>query len=515
MPNLKHWKESFSTNSRIIWMSFSGKTGIILLILFLVMAGYVVAFYYPTITTEYAQGVTALWPYKYPVNAPPCWSVSNKFNQRIDIRYGDLNKTGIEKTLITVQGLFGPIKIEGYKTEYFYKFKYKSNAFPSDVLVSTAVRVGENVSFIKLYYTLDRPDGSRITFYDSTLQTGKITALYGAIERKGNNISVLPLGLTYISQSNRIYSFLMRSLQKLYANTSIIVNPIIDNELLFAKVVNGSKGETLVPLKGDYTINITAVFLPEKGVSPTSNRGSVNLTSFEWKFMPNCYGLFGTDNQARPIGLGLLLGVPFAFVIGFTVTFVSTFVGAIYGTLAGFWKDIRGEALMRVADIVNSLPFLPILIVLSYIFRQSITLMVLAGLMILLFWAGPVIVIRSAALQISEQLYVEAARASGAGASRIIFRHIFPQVLPYTIAIAVLSIPGIIVTEAGLALLGFGDPTAPTWGKMLQNAYNSQAILNGWWWTYLFPGLALVVFSATFLLLGRAIEPIVAPKLQK
>ena len=135
--------------------------------------------------------------------------------------------------------------------------------------------------------------------------------------------------------------------------------------------------------------------------------------------------------------------------------------------------------------------------------------------MIILFWAGPVIIVRSAALQISEQLYIEAAKASGASTSRIILRHIFPQILPYTLAIAVLSIPGIIVTEAGLSLLGFGDPTAPTWGKMLQNAYDSQAVINGWWWTYLFPGLALVVFSATFLLIGRAIEPLVAPKLQK
>ncbi|MEB3758010.1 MAG: ABC transporter permease [Desulfurococcales archaeon] len=514
MVKLKYWKESFSNTWRIIWMSWAGKIGIVMLIIFLILAGYVVVAYYPTVTTEYTQGISSIWPFNYPFNAPPCWSVSNKF-KGMDIKYSDLNTTGIQKGIITMQGLFGPIKVVGYKVDYYYSFDYHSKGFPSDVLVVTGVYVGQNVTFVKVKYTLTRPDGSQIVFYDSTVEHGKETVIYGALERTEKGTIELPLGLRKVSESDLIYDYFLNSLEKIYNNTGVIIGPKYAQELIFGKVVNMNGKPTLVPLNGKYTINISITFIPAKGVSPNSPDGRANLTSFEWKLMPNCYGLFGTDNEARPVGLGLLLGIPYAFLIGFTVTFISTFIGAIYGTLAGYWKDIKGEALMRIADITNSLPFLPILIVLSYVFRQSITLMVLAGLMILLFWASPVIIVRSAALQISEQLYVEAARASGAGTSRIIFRHIFPQILPYTVAIAVLSIPGIIVTEAGLSLLGFGDPTAPTWGKMLQNAYDSQAVINGWWWTYLFPGLALVVFSATFLLIGRAIEPIVAPKLQK
>ncbi|MEB3757161.1 MAG: ABC transporter permease [Desulfurococcales archaeon] len=514
MVKLKYLRESLSETSRIIWMSWAGKIGIVMLIFFLILAGYVIAAYYPNVTAQYTQGISSVWPFEYPFNAPPCWAVSDKF-KGMDIKYGNLNTTGIQKGLITVQGLFGPKQIEGYMLNYHYTFNYTSDAFPSDILMVTGIKTGSNLTFVKVKYVLTRPDGTEIVFYDSTLETGKETMIYGALERTEKGVITLPLGLRKVSESDLIYDYFIDSLEKIYNGTGVVIGPKYAQQLIFGKVVNENGKPELVPLKGRYTINLTITFLTEKGVTPESPEGRVNLTSFEWKLMPNCYGFFGTDNEARPIGLGLVMGVPYAFLIGFTVTFISTFIGAIYGTLAGFWKDIKGEILMRIADITNSLPFLPILIVLSYVFRQSITLMVLAGLMIILFWAGPVIIVRSAALQISEQLYVEAARASGAGTSRIIFRHIFPQILPYTVAIAVLSIPGIIVTEAGLSLLGFGDPTAPTWGKMLQNAYDSQAVINGWWWTYLFPGLALVVFSATFLLIGRAIEPIVAPKLQK
>ena len=515
VAKIRHLRESFSSNMRIVLMSTAGKIGLSMLLILLIIAGYVIIAYYPETTTEYTQGVTSIWPYKYPFNAPPCWSVKNKF-KGLNIEHDSIEVDGPKQGVITIPGLFGPKQVNGIKVLYTAAFNYTSNAFPSDVLVSTVIHIGANITYANVVYVLERPDGSSVVFFNSTLESGKDAVLYGVVERSGNKITAHPLGLRKVSESDAIYNYFISSLKSLYNGTHQIIDPKFAQRLLFGQVIKKDGGrEELVPLKGVYHIKLYITYIPEKNVKPYSREGGVNLTFFEWKLMPNCYGFFGTDNEARPIGLGLVLGVPYAFLLGFTVTFVSTFIGALYGTLAGYWKDIKGEVLMRVADVVNSLPFLPILIVLSYVFRQSITLLVLAGLMIVLFWAGPVIIVRSTALQISEQLYIEAAKASGVGTPRIIFRHIFPQILPYTIAIAVLSIPGIIVTEAGLSLLGFGDPTAPTWGKMLQNAYDSQAVINGWWWTYLFPGLALVVFSATFLLIGRAIEPIVAPKLQK
>ncbi len=513
---LKEIRESWSNNMSIILRTWSGKIGIILLVVFIVLALLVMVKYYPDTTTAYGKGIASYWPYNYPFNAPPSWAVKDKFNG-IYVYKKDLTDTGAVSTVIKIPGLFGYKNIPGYTHNYTYGFNYTSNGFPSDILIATGVYAGSNVTYVRLLYFLERPDGSIIVFYNSTLQTGKETLIHGSTTKKGNETIVLPLGIRKLSSSSIIYPNLLSSLKSIYNNTSIDVTDTANyNKLLFGKPVKREDGSwDIIPLKGEYKIIITALFIPSKNVDPNSKEGSVTLTTFAWKMMPNAYGLFGTDNVARPIGLGLLLGIPYAFYIGFTVTFISTFIGALYGTLAGYWKDLKGEAMMRVADIVNSLPFLPILIVLTFVFRQTINLTILAGLMIVLFWAGPVIIVRSMSLQISEQLYIEAAKASGVGTSRIVFRHIFPQILPYTIAISVLSIPGIIVTEAGLSLLGFGDPTAPTWGKMLQNAYDSQAVINGWWWTYLFPGLALVVFSATFLLIGRAIEPIVAPKLQK
>ncbi|MEB3799083.1 MAG: ABC transporter permease [Desulfurococcales archaeon] len=508
-------KKRIGNTTRIILYTWSGKIGVSLLIIFIMLAAVVMIYYYPTVTTSYGRGVASDWIYNYPLNAPPCWSVHNKFKGFI-ISKDSLNTTGIKKGVITIPGIFGPKKIMGYKLTYTGRFIYTSNAFPSDILLVTSIRTGVNLSYVKLLYYLERPDGSKITLFNSTIETNKLILLYGSTgsQIKGK-INLQPLSINSINKNSPIYPYLMSSLQKIYDNKVSLSSYKISDLMLGTLVKDTTGNIKLKPMKGNYTIYLSLEFLLEPGAKINIEKNKIGLEAFQWKFMSNCYGLFGTDNVGRPIGLGLLLGIPYAFYIGFTVTFISTFIGAIYGTLAGYWKDIKGEALMRVADIVNSLPFLPILIVLSYVFRQTINLNMLAFLMIILFWAGPVIIVRSAALQISEQLYIEAAKASGASTSRIILRHIFPQILPYTLAIAVLSIPGIIVTEAGLSLLGFGDPTAPTWGKMLQNAYDSQAVINGWWWTYLFPGLALVVFSATFLLIGRAIEPLVAPKLQK
>ncbi len=512
--NVKSLRESWSRNMNIILRTWAGRIGVVLLLVFIGMALFVMVEYYPDVTSAYGKGIASYWPYRYPFNAPPCWTVKDKF-RGLYASKADLNDSDIIKGVIKVPGLFGFKLVPGYQHNYTYVFTYNSKGFPSDVLMMTSVYAGSNITFVRLTYYVERPDGSRVVFYNSTLQTGSETILYGSKTINGNKTLLLPLGLRKVSSSSIIYQYMMNSLQRIYGNTTEIT-PSRLNELLFGKIIHSGNKSKIIPMEGAYKIVISISFIPEKGFNPSSNKSaSVELTSFQWKMMPNCYGLFGTDNSARPVGFGLLLGVPYAFYIGFTVTFISTFIGAIYGTIAGYWKDIRGEALMRIADIVNSLPFLPILIVLSFVFKQAINLTILAGLMIALFWAGPVIIVRSMSLQISEQLYIEAAKASGVGTSRIVFRHIFPQILPYTIAISVLSIPGIIVTEAGLSLLGFGDPTAPTWGKMLQNAYDSQAIINGWWWTYLFPGLALVVFSATFLLIGRAIEPIVSPKMQK
>ncbi|MEM1742145.1 MAG: ABC transporter permease, partial [Desulfurococcaceae archaeon] len=127
---------------------------------------------------------------------------------------------------------------------------------------------------------------------------------------------------------------------------------------------------------------------------------------------------------------------------------------------------------------------------------------------------GPQYTVRSMALQIREQTYVEAARALGASHARILLRYIYPQVAPYLFASIALSVPGYILTEAGLSFLGLGDPTIVTWGKILEEAANRGAFAYGAWWWILFPGLAIVITSLAFIMFGQAIERIIEPRLR-
>jgi len=551
--------DNFKSNMRIVLRTWSGKIGVILLLIQIILALYAVAVYYPDGMREYEQGKQGKFPYLYPATAPPCWAVDEPFHL-INISLNDveentyyLNEIPQDLQVVdpnaykTLKASLGPILQTGVFTvvykEYTVTINIDSRALPNDIRMLLAIVVPSHlqdqriVNLVSGWMFIERPDGLvPIIFYQgqlyavgNTTQGPALITIYGKIENVTLDngqyaIFYKPETLYNYANNKWIGNTLENTLAQLYEylglNVYVANETATDNEttlttiqydprVLFATAENGE----MVGLPGEYTIKIGLYALTYSDYADEVNQ-SLGVEHFLFILMPNCYGFFGTDTYSRPISLGLLLGLPYAFLLGFTVTFISTFLGAIYGTLAGYWKDLRGEALMRIADIVLSLPFLPILIAISFSFG-TITLKSLALLMIALSWAGPVIVVRSMALQISEQLYIEAAKAVGVSTQKIVFKHIFPQIYPYTMAIAVLSIPGIIVAEASLSLLGFGDPAAPTWGKMLQLAYNSQAVTQGWWWLYVFPGLALVVFSATFLLIGRAIEPIVAPKLQK
>jgi peptide/nickel transport system permease protein len=165
-----------------------------------------------------------------------------------------------------------------------------------------------------------------------------------------------------------------------------------------------------------------------------------------------------------------------------------------------------------IYQIVNSMPLLPVLIVVSAIFKPSIWFIVLV--MVLFFWTGSVMTVRSMALQIKEETYVEAARALGAKNSRIIFRHMMPILIPYSFASMALSVPSAIVYESTVSLLGLGDATIVTWGQILHDAMAGGAVLNGVWWWIIPPGLSIAITGMTFAFLGFAMDKILHPKLQ-
>lgn len=200
--------------------------------------------------------------------------------------------------------------------------------------------------------------------------------------------------------------------------------------------------------------------------------------------------LFG----ARPTMLAGLIGGTMIISIGMFVGLTSGYVGGRVD-----------EVFMRVTDVVYAVPLIPFALVLVAIigigFYQSV---IVIGLVL---WRGNARVLRSQTLQIRERPFILSAKASGAGTPYIIVRHILPNVLPMAFLFFALGTGYTIVLQAGLAFLGVSDPSVPSWGIMIRNAYNSGMMTRAWWWA-ITPGLLLAVSVLSLFLLGRGYEEI-------
>lgn len=225
------------------------------------------------------------------------------------------------------------------------------------------------------------------------------------------------------------------------------------------------------------------------------------------------FGIMGTDELRRDLAIGLLWGMPLALVIGVSVSIGSVVVGLIYGVYSGYKGKKTDEVMMRFNDIIYALPALPFLIILAVTISNSIFLMI--GFLMIFSWVGIAKVSRSMSLQIKTRQYVEAAKIMGQKDSKIIFRHILPQLLPYAFASIAISVPAAITTEAGLSFLGLGDPSFPTWGQILHDANTYGAAAQGFWWWIVPPGILIAITGLAFVFIGNALDSVVNPKLKR
>ena len=162
------------------------------------------------------------------------------------------------------------------------------------------------------------------------------------------------------------------------------------------------------------------------------------------------------------------------------------------------------------ALVALALPALPFLVALSY----SITLGLVSEALLIaaLTWSWYAIIARSVSLSVKSQTYVEADKAMGISSIRSFFTHFVPRLIPVSIAYTALGVPAGILLAQTLAFLGIQPEGLVTWGGMLDNAFTAQAALYGWWWWTLFPGLMIVVTAVPFVLVGFALDKIVAPR---
>jgi len=224
-------------------------------------------------------------------------------------------------------------------------------------------------------------------------------------------------------------------------------------------------------------------------------------------------GLAGTDHRRRDLTVALLWGAPIALSFGLLAAVGATgisFVIAALGTWYGGWID---AVIQRITEVNMQLPFLPILILVGTFYSKSIWTMLVIIIALSIFGAQ-IKSYRAMFLGVKNAPYIEAARAYGAGNWRIILRYMIPRIAPVLIPSFVISIPSYVFLEASLAVLGLGDPTLPTWGKMLNDAYGKGALYKGYYYWVLEPAILLVVTGLAFSMLGFALDRIFNPRLR-
>ncbi|HEY5735329.1 MAG TPA: ABC transporter permease [Nitrosopumilus sp.] len=274
-------------------------------------------------------------------------------------------------------------------------------------------------------------------------------------------------------------------------------------ERLSAEDIVFSKSYVNEPLKGNYIFSVDLY-----GVNSENQ-------IYESKLIVGgkAFGIMGTDELRRDLAIGLLWGTPLALFIGLVVSIASVVAGLLYGVYAGYKGKKTDEAMMRFNDVIYALPALPFLIILSVTISNSIFVMV--GFLMIFGWVGIAKVSRSMSLQIKTRGYVDAANMMGQKDSKIILKHIVPQLLPYAFASIAISVPAAITTEAGLSFLGLGDPTFPTWGQILHDANTFGAAARGMWWWIMPPGVMIAITGLAFVFIGNALDAIVNPKLKR
>ena len=225
--------------------------------------------------------------------------------------------------------------------------------------------------------------------------------------------------------------------------------------------------------------------------------------------------LFGADRYGRDVYSRILAGSRISMSIGLLAIMITFSLGLSIGGAAGYFGGITDEILMRVTEVLMSIPSFYLLISLRAILPTSIpshlTYLLIVVILSFIGWPGMARVIRGMVLGLKETEFVQAAVAMGYPSSRVILRHIIPNTATYIIVAATLSIPGYILGEAGLSFLGLGitEPSA-SWGLMLSQAQSIKAMTEAPW--LLIPGIFIFIVVMGFNLLGDALRDALDPR---
>ena len=461
--NIRYWLSDF-------WKEFrrvpSGMVGLAFLFFFLACVIFE-PFFIPFSQTNTRWSDITYWD-DNPQSAPPAWT--NWFTREKSAVSSMLHPDNTDRqqsdTVVLLTNSF--------------TYNYAYDRPPLDLILHFS-----GSGTIPLSISVTRPDGAEILLYQEQASLSENTDRRISLSRNAGDA---------------VYAFAQAS-ESAETMSTVNVDQLSPVTLLFSIAASGMIDHP-EPLKGKYTFTLLTMLLdPAFKVDTPSIVVSGRVS-----------GILGTDSSKRDLWSGVIAGVKWALLIGLLTSLLTVSLGVVYGITCAYFGGIVDSIMQRIFEVFVNMPVLPILIVMSAVFKPSIWSMIL--MMCIFFWVGPVKTVRSMALQIKEETYIEASRALGAGHGRLIFRHMVPLLIPYSFASMALFVPSAVVYEATVSLLGLGDASIVTWGQILHDALTGGAVLGGLWWWVVPPGIMIALMGMTFSFIGFAMDTILHPKLR-
>jgi peptide/nickel transport system permease protein len=259
-------------------------------------------------------------------------------------------------------------------------------------------------------------------------------------------------------------------------------------------------------------LGIIVFFVVLSVVAPYISPYSASAPSCAVYAHPSVHHWLGCDDGGIDMLSELMQGGRISLVVAFAATLVAMVLGGGVGIISGYfggWPDI---ALMRITDYLLVIPDLVFAIVIADVWGASLFHVILV--IGILEWAPTARIIRAQVLSLRERVYVKRAKGIGASNTRIVWRHILPQVGPLLIANTVLTVAIAVYLETALAFLGLEDPSFTTWGTILEHAFQRTAISSGAWWAIVPDGFVIAAVIVGCYLFGQAVEDALNPRLK-